>query len=143
MRAGPSFSYPPISLLLRQPLSIKKSLCRSDTVTVIVADPDVYPGFWFLSIPGSWIISDSGTKNSNQRRGKNLLTYLFCNHLSQNFKYLILNRWRKNLGQFTKNYKELFTLKFSPSSQKMALGSGIENYSRSRIQGSERYRNMG
>jgi hypothetical protein len=25
MRAGPSFSYPPISLLLRQPLSIKKS----------------------------------------------------------------------------------------------------------------------
>jgi hypothetical protein len=31
MRAGPSFSYPPISLLLRQPLSIKKSLCRSDT----------------------------------------------------------------------------------------------------------------
>ncbi len=73
-----------------------------------------HPGPWFLSIPDSGSrIPDSGSNNSCKREGeKNLLSYLFCSHKYYKFQ----NRFIKNLGQFTKNWRT-----FSPKTWQQAL----------------------
>jgi hypothetical protein len=48
MRAGFSFSYPPISLLLGQPLSIKKSYAGAiQTTSTLLSSAFVYSTSWF------------------------------------------------------------------------------------------------
>jgi hypothetical protein len=51
------------------------------SVTVSVADPDVYPGSFFYPSP---IALDPGSKNTNKREGggKNLVFLSFCSHRS-------------------------------------------------------------
>ncbi len=124
---------------------------------------DVYPGSWFLPIP------DPGSKNSNKREGwkKNCChTFLCCHkfHKIENyFMFEVLKK--KNLGQFSKNYRTFYPKNCLQVLKNMGLGSGIRDpgseirdpgsgirdprsgirdpektYSGSRIQGSKRHR---
>ncbi len=67
---------------------------------------DVYPGSWFLPIP------DPGSKNSNKREGwKKICCHTFF--VATNFTnlkiILFLKCWRKNLGQFSNNYRTFYS----------------------------------
>ncbi len=79
------------------------------------------PGSWFLPIP------DPGSKNSNKREGwKKICSHTFF--VATNFTklkiILVLKCRRKNLGEFSKNYRTFYFLpkKLSLSSQKYGFG---------------------
>jgi hypothetical protein len=103
------------------------------------------PGSWFLPItdPGSRI-PDPGSKNSNKRDGwKKIFVITF--YVATNFTILqiilFLKCWRKNLGQFSKNYRTFYP-KIVNKLSKIRVwdpGSG-KTYSGSQIQGSKRHR---
>ncbi len=76
-----------------------------------------------------------GSKNSNKREGWTKIVVIpFFGAINL---FLFLKCWRKNLGQFSKNYRTFYPNKLSPSSQNMGLGSGNNL---SRIQGTKRHR---
>ncbi len=90
------------------------------------------PGSWFLPIPdpGSRI-SDPGSKNSNKReRWKKISCHTFlCSHkfhkIVNYFSFEVLKR--KNLGQFSKNYRTFYQKNCQKALKNMVLGSGIRD----------------
>ncbi len=96
-----------------------------------IPDPDFYP----------FRIPDLGSRiqKQQQKRGvkKNLLSKPFF--VATNFTklkiILFFKCWRKNLGQFSKNYRTFFTKICHKALKSMGLGSGIrkKTYSGSRV----------
>ncbi len=88
------------------------------------------PGSWFLPIP------DPGSKNSNKReRWKKLDVKPFYvatkfNKIVNYFSFEVLKK--KNLGQFSKNFRTFYQKNCQKALQNMVFGS--------RIQGSKRHR---
>jgi hypothetical protein len=83
---------------------------------------DVYPGSRILIFvhPGSRIPDPTSTKEEGN---KSLVSYLFVATNMTKFKFdLFLNRYRKNLSQFTKNYSAFFLQKLPLRSQKYGFG---------------------
>ena len=82
-----------------------------------VADPDVYPGSWFLSIPDPKTATKEGWKK---------ILYLFC---SRKFYKIILflKCWRKKLGPIFKELYNFLPKKLSLRPQNMGLGSEIRD----------------
>ena len=93
----------------------------------------VCPGSRFLNfiIPGSWI-TDPGPDISKKRKGKNLLSYLFCSHKYHKIvNYFIIWTGKNLVCQCTKSFKQIVT-KLSkiwvsdPGSGKTFSGSRIQ-----------------
>jgi hypothetical protein len=109
-----------------------------------VADPGCLSRILIFTHPGSWI------QKQQQKRGvkKNLLSYvtIFCRHkfhkIENYFSFEMLKK--KNLGQFSKNYRTFYPKNCQQDLKNMGLGSEIQDPEKtnpgSQIQGSKRHR---
>ncbi len=84
------------------------------------------PGSWFLPIP------DPGSKNSKKGEGwKNFFVkpYFVATNFTKMKIILFLKCWRKNLGQFSKNYRTFYSKNVNKVSEIWVWdpGSGIRD----------------
>ena len=83
------------------------------------------PGSWFLPIP------DPGSKNSKKKREgwkKFVIPFYVATNFTKLKIILVLKCWRKkNLGQFSMNYRTFYPKNCHEALKNMALGSEIRD----------------
>jgi hypothetical protein len=79
---------------------------------MFIPDPDFYPS----KIPNS--------KTATKERGKKkfVITFYVATNFTKLQIMLVLKCWRKNLGQFSKNYRTFYPKNLSICSQKYGFG---------------------